>query len=129
MNRTGRPSKAGYREDLGNIYFRSAWEANYARYLNWLIEKGQINRWEYESDTFWFDKIKRGVRSYKPDFKVWDRPESDPYYVEVKGWMDAKSKTKLKRMTKYHPDVRVDLFGAKEYRALKKWSNLIPGWE
>jgi hypothetical protein len=28
-------------------------------------------------------------------------------YVEVKGYMDAKSKTKIKRMAKYHPSVRL----------------------
>jgi len=28
-------------------------------------------------------------------------------FVEVKGYMDAKSKTKIKRMAKYHPTVRL----------------------
>lgn len=121
-------AKQGKRADIGNMYFRSAWEANYARYLNWLQARGEIERWEYEPETFWFLSIKRGVRSYKPDFRVWERGKS--YLVEVKGWMDPKSKTKLKRMKKYYPDVRVDVVGARQYAQIKSAvSRLIPGWE
>lgn len=121
-------SKGGRRDDLGGMYFRSAWEANYARYLNWLQAKGEIERWEYEPETFWFLAIKRGVRSYKPDFKIWERGNS--YFVEVKGWMDDKSKTKLKRMKKYHPHIRVDVVDARQYASIKsKVSRLIRGWE
>ena len=120
----------GQRADLGNIFFRSSWEANYARYLNYLISKGIIYKWEFEPDTFWFESIKRGVRSYLPDFKIWDSEISDPYYVEVKGWMDDKSKTKLKRMNKYYPNIRVDLVCQKTYRELqKKMSKIIRNWE
>lgn len=119
----------GRREDLDNVYFRSKWEANYARYLNLLKEKGQVFKWEFEPDTFWFEKIKRGVRSYTPDFKIWDKADGEFYYVEVKGWMDAKSKTKLKRMKKYHPEVKLVLFDADDYKDLKKWKRVIYGWE
>ena len=122
--------KQGRREDLDNIFFRSSWEANYARYLNFLKLKGLIYKWEFEPDTFWFEKIKRGVRSYLPDFKIWDSPLSMPYYVEVKGWMDDKSKTKLKRMNKYYPEIRVDVVARKEYNEIKKKiSSMIPSWE
>ena len=121
--------KAGKRADLGDKRYRSAWEANYARYLNWLKATGNIHHWEFEPDTFWFMQIKRGVRSYLPDFKVWESPTATPYYVEVKGWWDPKSLTKLKRMKKYYPDIRVDIVSRKEYNAIKRWSRLIPNWE
>ena len=122
--------KQGRRADLGGTFFRSAWEANFARYLNLLQTNGNICKWEYEPDTFWFEAIKRGVRSYKPDFKVWDSEDSEPYYYEVKGWLDAKSKTKLKRMAKYYPGIKVILFGKKDYASLKKnLSAVIPNWE
>lgn len=121
-------SKAGRRQDLGETFFRSSWEANYARYLNWLLEKGEIDRWEYEPETFWFLEIKRGVRSYKPDFKIFEKGIS--YFVEVKGWMDPKSKTKLKRMKKYYPSVRIDVVGVKEYNQIKNTlSRILIGWE
>jgi len=121
--------RQGKRDDLNGLYVRSSWEANYARYLNFLIGKKEIFKWEYEPDTFWFEAIKRGTRSYLPDFKIWEQEDSTPYYVEVKGWMDEKSKTKLSRMAKYYPDVKIVLFQSSEYKELKKWSNLISGWE
>jgi hypothetical protein len=96
-----RQTRGGKREDLNDRYFRSAWEANFARHLNFLVENGDIMKWEYEPDTFEFTAIKRGTRSYLPDFKVWDTADAEPYYYEIKGWMDAKSKTRLNRMAKY----------------------------
>lgn len=121
--------KNGRREDLGNQYFRSAWEANVARYLEFLKANGEIHAWEYEADTFWFEAIKRGVRSYTPDFKIWDAPDSEPYYWEVKGYDYPRGRTARKRMAKYYPDVRLDLIGEDEYKAIAKWKGLIPEWE
>lgn len=123
-------AKQGKRKDLGNIYFRSGWEANFARYLNFLKANGDIYHWAFEPDTFWFNNIKRGTRSYLPDFKVWETKDSKPYYVEVKGYMSPTCKTKLKRMKKYYPDVEVRLVQKKEYNEIKlKMSGLIPNWE
>lgn len=119
---------AGYRDDLGPIYFRSSWEANYARYLNWLLARGEIDEWHYEPDTFWFEKIKRGVRSYKPDFRIHEKQKI--YYVEIKGYMDAKSKTKLKRMRIYYPATDLRLVAVKEYRAIASTMRpMLAGWE
>ncbi len=118
----------GKRADLGDVYFRSSWEANYARYLNWLVGLGEIERWQYEPETFWFHAIKRGTRSYTPDFRVYERGRS--YLVEVKGWMDAKSKTKLARMAKYYPEVEIRLVDEAQYKAIARAvAALIPGWE
>jgi hypothetical protein len=122
--------KGGYREDLGDIYFRSSWEANYARYLNLLWKMKVIEKWEYEPETFWFLNIRRGVRSYRPDFLVQYKGEAQPVYVEVKGWMDAKSKTKIARFKKYYPQHRLETVGLKEYNGIKaKWGSAIPMWE
>lgn len=119
----------GRRPDLGNRHFRSSWEANYARYLNSLLLAGEIKRWEFEPDTFWFEQIRRGVRSYLPDFKVWPLV-GDPYYVEIKGFLDDKSKTKLKRMAKYHPDVKIQVLGELGYKTLASQCNgVLPYWE
>lgn len=104
--------KQGWREVAGRrIYFRSRWEANYARHLQLLKESAVIAEWEHEPETFWFEAIKRGVRSYLPDFRV-TFPDGRIEYHEVKGYMDARSKTKLKRMAKYHPDVMLILIQA-----------------
>lgn len=123
-------SKFGKRDDLGDIHFRSAWEANYARYLNFLIKnEGLIEKWEYEPETFWFDGIKRGCRSYKPDFKVFFKSGKIEYH-EVKGWMYPRAKTALKRMKKYHPNIFIDLIDSPRYNAIKKsMKQIIPNWE
>jgi len=124
-NRRGR---GGRRADLDDRYFRSAWEANYARYLNLLVRQRGILRWEYEVDTFEFP-VKRGCRFYTPDFKVWTDATTYRYH-EVKGYMDQKSATKLKRMKKYHPEQRIVLIDSKTYHAIAaSVSRVIPHWE
>lgn len=118
----------GKRKDLG-LYFRSSWEANYARYLNWLMDKGEISDWEYEPARFEFTGIKRGVMSYLPDFKVCDNKNRIEYH-EIKGYMTQKSATALKRMAKYYPSVDVKLIGQREYRDIaRSVAKIIPNWE
>jgi len=107
------------------FYFRSSWEVVYARYLDFLVSKKEIKRWEYESETFWFEKIKRGVRSYNPDFKVFLNSGSIEYH-EVKGWMDDKSKTKLKRMKKYYPEVTMVLIDKDVYKGIAALERMFP---
>lgn len=122
-------ARRGYRDDLGQIFFRSRWEANYARYLNLLVAQGKIAKWEFEVDTFWFEAVRRGTRSYTPDFKIYGT-DGRIWYEEVKGWMDKKSATKLKRMKKYHPTVEVILVTVKEYTAIEKeFGKVLPHWE
>ena len=121
--------RGGKRDDLGGMYFRSSWEANWARYLNWRKERGEIAGWQYEPDTFAFEGIKRGSRFYTPDFKVF-APDGTFEYDEVKGWMDPASATKLRRMAKYHPSIRVHIVDSPRYRAVAKvMAKVIPGWE
>ena len=129
VNRTS-TWKQGWREFGDRKYFyRSRWEANYGRYLEILKKNGQIKEWEHEPKTFWFENIKRGSVTYLPDFKVTNLDDTH-YWVEVKGWMDARSKTKIKRFTKYFPQEKLVVIAAKEYNSLKKKvQRIIPGWE
>ena len=116
-------TKGGKRKDLNDTYFRSSWEANIARYYNYLGIK-----WEYEPKTFIFTNITNGSVSYTPDFYL---PEEDRW-IEVKGWMDSKSKTKLKRFKKQYPKEysKLTLIQEKEYNEIKrKLGNYIKGWE
>lgn len=101
------------------FYFRSMWEANYALYLDFLIDCKQIVKWEYETDVFIFEKIQFGTRSYRPDFKVFNLDGSIEYH-EVKGYMDSRSETKLKRMAKYYPKVKILLIRRQEYVEIKR---------
>ncbi len=122
--------KGGWREIGGfSKYYRSRWEANYARYLEWLKNTKNIMFWEHEPKVFWFEGIKRGTVSYLPDFRIWENDGKEVYH-EVKGWMDARSKTKIRRMKKYHPTVKLIIIGAKEYKSIaSKVSSLIADWE
>ena len=122
--------KGGWRE-IGGMrkYYRSRWEANYACYLEWLKTGGHIADWKHEPKTFWFEGVKRGTVSYLPDFWVVENDGTDAFH-EVKGWMDDRSKTKIKRMAKYYPDVKLVVIDSKGYTALRKSvSSLVPGWE
>lgn len=91
-------------------YFKSLWEKRYALYLDFLKRHGKIKEWWYEPDQFWFDGIKRGTKAYLPDFKVLFN-SGIVEYIEVKGYMDKKSATKLKRMRIYHPKVLLRIIG------------------
>lgn len=128
-----RPSaswKASWKE-IGGVrrYYRSSWEANYAFYLEWLKGRGEISSWKHEPKTFWFEKVKRGVRSYLPDFEVTENNGRIVYH-EVKGWMDDRSKTKIRRMAKYYPEIKLIVVDAKAYAKMRKvLSGIVPGWE
>jgi hypothetical protein len=117
--------KAAWHE-IGGVrkYYRSRWEANYAYYLQWLKENNQIKDWKHEPKTFWFDNIKRGTVSYLPDFWVQELNDDESYH-EVKGWMDSRSITKIKRMAKYHPNIKLIVIDAKAYKELAKKASLF----
>jgi hypothetical protein len=92
-------AKRGRRSDLGNIFFRSSWEANYARVLN--IEG---KKWLYEPEQFVVKDVDSGVSIiYVPDFFLVD----EKIYVEVKGWLDNDSKRKIKYFKNTFPDKKL----------------------
>lgn len=120
--------RRGVREDLG-IFVRSRWEANYARYLKLLQERGDIAAWEYEPTTFRFDGVSRGPYTYKPDFKVIGKDGVVAFH-EVKGWMDSASRGKLKRFAKFYPSCTLVVIDQKAYRQIERTlSAVIPHWE
>ncbi len=126
--------RSGKREDLKGLYVRSAMEANYCRYLNFLIKNmepktaGTIIKWEYEADTFQFPNLKKGTRFYTPDFKIFYY-NGEIEYHETKGYMTQKSRTQLSRMAKHYPEIKIVLIQKEEYKGMKRFKALIPGWE
>ena len=109
------------------MFFRSKWEVNYALYLDWLVKEKQILKWEYEADVFMFEKIKLGTRSYRPDFKVYNLNGTIEYH-EVKGWMDKRSITKIKRMRIYYPQIKLIVIESVGYKDLVKKVGRICGF-
>lgn len=115
----------GWREIGGKkYYFKSKWEMNFAYYSEWMKQQGEIQDWEYEPDEFWFEGIKRGVCSYRPDFR-WKERNGNMTYYEIKGYMDARSNTKIKRMAKYFPSVKLILIDADQYKEIRKLGRLL----
>ena len=87
-------SRQGHRKHLG-ISVRSSWEANFLTILN-----HQKIAWDYEPKMFIFHSIERGTRGYLPDVYL---PEED-MWIEIKGRIRPKDKTKLRRFKKYYPE-------------------------
>lgn len=85
-------TKTGYRQDI-KMNVRSSWEANFVRILN--VYKIDF---EFEPTVFSFP-IKRGTKGYTPDFLL----TRNNLWVEIKGYLDDKSKIKLKRFKRYYP--------------------------
>lgn len=105
----------GVRPDIGH-FVRSSWEANVCRVL---IALGVP--YEYEPRTF---RLSDG-QTYRPDFLV-----ANELWVEVKGWMDAKSRSKVETFRADHPDAPFVVVGRDDYKALElAFASAIPGWE
>ena len=117
-HRAGR-GKQGYRDDLGNIWFRSTWEANVARTLNILGVP-----YKYESKRF-----DLGDTTYCPDFLCFPGAENE-YFIEVKGYKDRKWIEKESKFRELYPNIKLSIIGSKEYDGLKKeFLCLIKEWE
>lgn len=107
--------KSGLRSDL-NQFFRSTWEANYARVLNHLNIK-----WEYEPQKFQLtDKI-----NYTPDFKL-----DEKLFIEVKGWMTEYCKLKISLFKECYPEFKLIVVEHDVYKELvSQYKYKIPFWE
>ena len=107
--------KQGIRKDLCQ-YFRSSWEANIVRYFNYNNIK-----WKYECKRFGYPGEQECVLSYQPDFYLYELN----IWVEVKGWMDEKSKKRLDLFEKYYPEensvVSVTVNNCKECDSIVKY--------
>jgi hypothetical protein len=111
------------------LYARSKWEANYACYLEFCKENGLIKDWLHEPRTWWFDGIKRGVVSYLPDFEIIHNNGTFELR-EVKGYLDAKSKTKIARMAKYYPHIILKVIDKEWFKAnTKQLKQIVKGWQ
>lgn len=115
--------KAGWREIGGQrCFFRSSWEANYARLLELLCCD-----WKHEPECFVFPVGSRCI--YTPDFRV-RQADGEFVYHEVKGWMDQRSLRKIQLMAEHYPEVKLLVVDAKQYRVLEKdFQYVISEWE
>jgi hypothetical protein len=117
-------------------------EANFERFLKFLgyqlwTEKGADPPqgdgalwYRYEGRSW---TLPGGCGDYLTDFEVWPGliEAGRPYEViEIKGHLDARSKTKLNRMRKLYPDVVIELITPERLDELVgKGKSVIPNWE
>jgi hypothetical protein len=97
--------KKGPALDLGKIgdcYFRSSWERNFAR---WLTVK-KVN-WTFEKLSFTFGQNPKTGKPYtrKPLIYIPDFHDTDSDIIyEVKGYFRSQDKSKVKRLIAVYPD-------------------------
>lgn len=121
-------AKDGYREDLDHA-FRSTWEANIARLLNY-----KNITWKYEP---YFVNLKppaymnldnnnlANMINYLPDFEL-----EDGTIIEVKGFWDSRSKLNVSQFMEQHPDAKYLVIDSDMYRCIdRKYRQIIPNWE
>lgn len=89
-------TKGGFRKHLGYTV-RSSWENNFCLFL-----KHRGIPFEYEPTAFTFPET-TGARTYIPDFKMIINGEE--VWCEIKGRIEAKDRTKMKRLDKHYPEV------------------------
>lgn len=109
-------TKTGYRPDIG-ILVRSSWEANVIR----VLEIHGI-AWEFEPRMFPYP-VKRGTKAYVPDIYL---PATNEW-IEVKGYLDTRSKTKLKRFKIYYPEefANLTMIVSKYSKACREFTEAI----
>ena len=58
-------------------------------------------------------------------------PDGSVEYCEIKGYMDAKSKTQLERMALHHPDKKITVVDEVFFNGLRRqgFHRVIPSWE
>ena len=140
-------AKKGKRPDVHPTYsFRSATEANVARVFEYTKVK-----WNFEERVFTFPDRKVRPFQYIPDFEVTKGTKLFPVgWYEVKGWMDSKSRGKLRTFKREYPEeaakMTVILYRSSEkkntefchklgYKTMffdqltKEFAPLIPTWE
>lgn len=110
--------KSGKRIDLNNQYFRSTWEANFARII-------QYNNKQYEYEKHVFPvKIDGNDCTYLPDFKI------DNIFYEIKGYWYDDAKIKTEAFMQQYPEIKLVIVDSEKYYKLRnKYKKLIDNWE
>lgn len=96
----------GNRHRHKGYLLKSNAEYSFALMLDRLQQAGEVVEWLYEPTKFWFEGIRAGTTSYRPDFYVIWAGDAEHIYYEIKrGNIQQKDITKYKRLAKRYPDV------------------------
>jgi len=118
--------------DGRTIYFPNKMEANYFRLLVFLKANREVLDFDYQPPEFDFRPfgITKGIVSYRSDFRVEDFTTILSYFVELKGYIGPDHKTKMNRMRKFYPNIKIKVIDYQAYKELAaQVGKIIPGWE
>ena len=93
----------------GKVYhFRSKFECQWAKYLQFLKDKKQIHDWQYEPYRIYFQNCTRGPYSYLLDFLITENSGAT-LWQECKGELDSDAASKFRLMAEQRPQERIEL--------------------
>lgn len=141
--------KPGKAEDLSYGHnYRSGWERDFARVLEFLQNWGVVEGWDYEPQRFDFQGLgyKLGPFVYTPDFVVKfndyiDQKKieyirdilpverSQTVYIEVKGQEKGKDRNKWRRFRKHTGNTLWIIKKEEMFLLQTKFKQQIPFWE
>lgn len=110
----------------------SNYEYDYALYLDYLYDNGEIAGWIRNTTSFGFsEKIQvrnRIQQSYRPDFIVFMLDGTYEIH-EVKGWMNERSQTILAQFKKDYKNLKLRVIGKPEILSLQRnFKDKLWGW-
>lgn len=135
-------SKGGFRADLGREY-RSSWEANIHRLLNWFKEnKVPLTGKHISFETVYveFNHRRGGPSGYHPDFVLYMassiRVDGKTYHkthIEITGFRDRKKQLKMQRLIEDYGNkngiMMIEITEDIYYMLEQSYSSVIPNWE
>jgi len=92
-----------------NCNFRSWLELLYGCYLEFLKRAGCILDWDFEPLKFYFEGEKTAPVQYTPDFRI-RKLNGEIVFHETKGYHDGETNSKLRRLKKHYPSVKIELW-------------------
>lgn len=119
-------NRGDHKENIcGKQYvFKSTWEVGVAKKLQEILDSGEIKQWLYESKHFNFDDMKRGIRSYCPDFEVL-LLDGSVLYIEVKGWKMPNAMKRIEMFKERYPNEKFYLIDEREYKKITSESDYL----
>lgn len=125
-----------YVSDLNQIcHLDSNYEYNYALYLDYLYNAGEIAGWVRNTTLFYFSKpiqvLSRNSeqKSYRPDFIIFNKDGTYEIH-EVKGWFNEKAKEVDKQFKKDYPNLAYKLIKKEDILSLQQqFKDKLWGWE
>ena len=88
------------------FHFDSQFERDWAKYLQFLLERGKLKAWVYHPAKFdfWEFGYRKKPYEYQPDFCIWE--DEDTYvYQECKGYIETKDISRIRRANKHYDAV------------------------